>query len=74
MAREHIDSLPLYPEERSCKAPSAQRIFELFSPLSRHRLRRAGRLVEVFEPQLTKLQKRLLHLIGIPVAAFRSPR
>lgn len=74
MARKHIDSLPLYPEERDCKAPSSQRIFELFSPLSRHHLHRAGRLVKVFEPQLTKLQKRLLRLVGLPASAFRIPR
>ena len=72
MARQHIDSLPLYPEERECRAPSAQRIFELFAPLARHRLRRSGRLVQVFQPELSTLQKQILSLMGIRANAFSA--
>jgi transposase len=39
MAREGIEMLPLYPEERECRAPSTERILRLFEPLQRHRLR-----------------------------------
>jgi transposase len=71
MAREQLDRLPLYPEERECKAPSTERVLDLFAPLQRHRLRKLGRLVQVFEPELTALHKQILGLIGLPAAAFR---
>jgi transposase len=71
MAREKVESLPLYPEERECRAPSTERILDLFAPLQRHRLRKRGKLVQVFEPQLSRLHKRVLALIGLSVSAFR---
>lgn len=71
MAREKIESLPLYPEERECRAPSTERILDLFAPLQRHRLRRRGSLVQVFEPELGKLHRVILDLIQLPVTAFR---
>lgn len=74
MARENVESLPLYPEERECRAPSTQRILELFAQLQRHRLRKRGSLVQVFEPELGKLHKKVLALMGIPVFAFRLRR
>ncbi len=71
MVRENIDSLPLYPEERECRAPSTERILDLFTPLQRHRLRKHGNLVQVFEPELSRLHKKILALMHIPVSAFR---
>jgi len=70
MAREGIDRLPLYPEERACWAPTAARVFELFDGVSRHRLLRDGGLVQVFEPQLTALQEQLLELLAMPLSAY----
>lgn len=72
MAREKIDILPLYPEERECRAPSTERILELFEPLQRHRLRDRDRLVQMFEPELSELQRHVLHLLDMPVAAFTA--
>lgn len=72
MAREGKDQLPLYPEERECRAPSTERILEVFAPLQRHRLRRAKRVVQVFEPELTELQGQIRGLLRMPVSAFRT--
>ena len=71
MAREKLDRLPLYPEDRECKAPSTERVLHLFAPLQRHRLRKGGRLVQVFKPELTGLHKQILGLMRLPAAAFR---
>ncbi len=71
MAREKVESLPLYPEERECRAPSTERILDLFAPLQRHRLRQHGNLLQVFEPELGKLHKKVLGLMRFPVSAFR---
>lgn len=71
MAREGVEQLPLYPEERECRAPSTERILDVFEALQRHRLRKKGRLVQVFEPQLTDLQRQILELMRIPNSSFR---
>ncbi len=44
MANAGTSHIPLYPELRACTAPSAARILELFSDLTRHRLRHDGQI------------------------------
>lgn len=73
MARAGVKSLPLYPEKRKCKAPSTERVLDLFAPLARHRLYKRGDVVQVFDPELTTLQKQVLRLLGLSPALFRSP-
>ena len=46
-------------------------ILDLFAPLQRHRLRKRGNLVHVFEPELGKLHKKVLALVQISASAFR---
>lgn len=72
MARQKLDRLPLYPEERECKSPSTGRILDVFAPLQRHRLCKAGRLVRVFEPELNDLHRQILRLMQLPPSLFRS--
>jgi len=72
MAREGLECLSLYPEERQCKAPSTERVLDVFAPLQRHRLRRADRLVQVFEPELSDLHRQILDLMHLPADVFRS--
>jgi len=72
MARRGIAELPLYPEDRDCRAPSTDRILELFAPLQRHLLCKAGRVVQRFDPALTDLQRKLLSLLGISPKAFMN--
>jgi transposase len=72
MTREGLECLPLYPEERECKAPSTERVLDVFAPLQRHRLRRADRLVQVFEPELADLHRQILDLMHLPADVFRS--
>lgn len=73
MEREGVEELPLYPEERLCKRPTTEQVLRLFSLAQRHVLRRPGE-VEVFEPELTDLQRQLLRLLGVPPRAYRSAR
>jgi hypothetical protein len=71
MVTKAIPELPLYPEDRVCKAPSAARILELFSLLQRHQLLgKTGRLIQRFEPELTPLQRKLLSCLGVSPSAF----
>ena len=73
MRREGIKELPLYPEERRCKRPTTEQVLRLFSHAQRHVLLRNGKVLQVFLPQMTDLQKRVLTLLGVPDRAFRPP-
>ena len=72
MAREGIEELPMYPEERCTHRPTAEQILRLFSLIERHRLYREDHEVKVFEPKLTELQTQVLSLLGVPETAYRS--
>ncbi|MFQ5671420.1 MAG: transposase, partial [Acidobacteriota bacterium] len=73
MKRRRVQELPLYPEERPCRRPTTEQLLRLFSLTERHILLRGGKVVQLFHPALTDLQKRVLGLLGIPERAFRLP-
>lgn len=70
MAREEIESLPIYPEDRLSERPTVDQIFRLFSHVARHELRLDGDLLRAFEPELTDLQVQVLRLLGVSEEAF----
>ena len=72
MQREEIKALPLYPEQRPSRRPTALQVMRLFSLVARHTVERPSGRKEVFEPELTPLQKQLLTLLGVPRRAYRS--
>ena len=71
MKRDTIKELPLYPEQRLCERPTTEQILRLYSLTVRHRLFRNGRTVQVFEAELTDLQREILTLLGVPQQAYR---
>jgi transposase len=73
MKREHIDELPLYPEQRQCRRPTTEQISRLFSLAERHKLIEGVHTVQVFDVPLTDLQRQVLTLLGVSERAFRSP-
>jgi transposase len=72
MQRARIPSLPLYPEQRACRKPTAEQIFRLFSGAERDVLLRGDKVVQVFQPQFTLLQKQVLDLLEIPERIYRQ--
>src|SRR5208283_715069 len=58
MDREAIESLPLYPEGRRCRRPTARRVIDLFEDVQRHSLRAGRQPPVVFTTQLSRLQCR----------------
>jgi transposase len=65
MRQRQIESLPLYPEGRPCRWPTARRVIDLFDPMQRHTLLRRGRPTDVLITDPTRLQRRLLKLLGM---------
>ena len=74
MKRENIAELPLYPEHRDCARPTTEQILRLFSLAERHQLMQDGKTLQIFDVQLTELQRQVLALLGVSEGAFRSPR
>jgi transposase len=70
MARVALDSIELYPELRSCRAPSTERILEIFATVARHQLHHDGTLIQTFQPELSAQQQQVLDLLGLPHAAY----
>lgn len=72
MQREALEALPLYPENRDTRRPTAEQILRLFSQTQRHMLTCDGVPVRRFQPELTPLQRRVLALLGVQMAAYCS--
>jgi transposase len=65
MEREGIDSLPLYPEGRACRRPTARKVIDLFEDVQRHELPSGRRPAVVFTTKLSRLQRRILRLLNM---------
>ncbi len=72
-AREQTgtESLPLYPEGRPCRRPTARRILDLFDDVQRHELTTDAKTTTLFTTELTRVQRQVLRLLGIPRAYER---
>jgi len=70
MQRRQIEALPLYPEGRACRWPTARRVIDMFESVQRHTLSRRARPAEVMITEPTRLQRRLLKLLGLTAADY----
>jgi len=73
--REEIPALPLYPEDRHSRYPTATQVLRLFAPLQRHEILAGDHPIKTIHPTLSHLQEEVLHLLGVPTASYRrTPR
>jgi transposase len=72
MEREGLESLPLYPENRPCRRPTARRVIDLFDDVQRHTLHSDEEAPSVFVTELSDLQRRILKLLGVPATKYRA--
>ena len=70
MTNNNITDLALYHEGRPSKAPAAARVFDLYAETTRNHLIRDGKTIQIFEPDLTPLQRKVLELLAIPQNAY----
>jgi len=70
MARDGVDELPIYPEQRQCAHPTTEQVLRLFGLAERHHLLQHGHTVQTFPLKLTDLQRHVLALLGVPASAF----
>ncbi len=74
MAAQGIDDLPLYPEARACRAPTADRVLEVLDPLARTAVLHDDQLLTLAPPTINPLQKQILTLLKVPVSDYGPPR
>jgi transposase len=71
MVAQKIKTLPLYPEGRPCKAPTAELILGAFEGLRRHRLLDTDRQVlRTFHDPLPLVARQLLSLLNVDPAPY----
>ena len=66
MAREKLESLPLYPEDRPCSRPTTARILEIFEPIRRHVLYVGDAEPQSLVTDLSPLHREIIRLLGLP--------
>jgi transposase len=74
MKKQGIEKLPIYPEERFCKRPTAAQLLRLFAHAERHLLCKGKKVVQTFEPEMTEIQRQVLDLLGVAANAFQAGR
>ncbi|MHB8187180.1 MAG: IS1634 family transposase [Dermatophilaceae bacterium] len=74
MRDDGLAELPLYPEGRACKGPTAARVIEIFEPLCAHELVDNGEVLKRYDPELSKLHRQILDLLKVPAAAYQAAR
>jgi transposase len=70
MREQGLAALPMYPEDRDCRRPTARRLFDLFDPVQRHVLTRPGSDPLVFTTDLSPLHRQLLRLLNLPTNLY----
>ena len=64
MEQNGMEDLPLYPESRPCRRPTARKLIDLFEDVQRHTLTSPAGPPVVFTTELTRLQRTVLRPPG----------
>ncbi len=70
MKLNSIKSIPIYPEERACKGPTAFDIVRLFKGIERFEVEE-GDKVCIFPAQLNDSQRQVLKLLDVPISLYQ---
>jgi len=70
MEPEGIEALPMYPEGRPRRRPTARRLIDLFETIQRHELHQPGQPPTTLVTELSPLHRRLLRVLGVPATNY----
>lgn len=70
MQASGVKTLPLYPEGRPCRSPTAPRVFDAFENVQRHSLEPAGQTPNVLVTELSPVQRTILKLLQHPSETY----
>lgn len=74
MKENGIESLPIYPEQRECRRPTADKILDLFRDVRKQTILQNNRPLEVIPDDLNAIQEQVLDLLQIKPADFFQTR
>lgn len=70
MEEKNLDSVPLYPENRKCKSPTAGLVIDIFNDVRLQYIVKENRIIETIPDELTIKQKLVLELLNIKPSKF----
>ena len=70
MKKNNIKELPIYPEQRKCKAPTMHEIVRLFQSVERFEMEKNG-TTTIFPAELDCRQKKVLELLEVPLKLYQ---
>lgn len=70
MRRGEVTSLPMYPEGRPCRRPTARRVIDLFDNVARHTIQTGVRKPQVLVTELSRAQRKTLYLLRLPPTEY----
>jgi transposase len=65
MDRKGLKSIPLYPENRACKSPTADKLLDVFTDVRLQYICRGNRIIQIVPDVLSQKQRLVLGLIGL---------
>ena len=65
MERKELDSIPLYPENRACKSPTADKLLDVFNDVRLQYICSNGQIIQTVPDVLSQKQRLVLGLIGL---------
>ena len=68
MVRSGVESLPLYPEGRACRRPTARRLIDVFEEVQRHELTSGDQAGGRVHDQAGPVAAQVLRLLDMPTA------
>jgi transposase len=70
MKKNGIESLPIYPENRPCKAPTMFDLVRLFRDVERYEVTQSE-TTAVYPAKLDAIHKKVLKLLGVPLSSYQ---
>jgi len=70
MQRAGAESVPLYPEGRPCRHPTARLVIDLFDSVERHTLEAAGRRPTTMVTEISRTQRKILKLLRLSASEY----
>lgn len=74
MEKGNIESLPVYPENRESKYPTANSIFSVFKDISTYQIEENTRIIEEYQDELSDTHIQLLELLEILPKEYWQPQ
>jgi hypothetical protein len=70
MNKRDLDDIPIYPEGRPCKAPTADKLLDAFSDVRLQHICNGSLVVQTVPDELSKVQRLILDLVGLSTKEY----